>query len=405
MLGSCPAPGPDDPLVRGLLMMVDCNVQNLVRSGYDSLFAPSAAFADVLTALLVIWVALLGYRLLLGRAGLEVGEFALSAVKIGAVLALATRWGAYQTLVYHFLYFAPQQIADVMVHRFAAGGSAFGGDVYDGLQRAFVDLTAFSPAAPPGGLAATTPANSALAGLLSRAGWDSLMLLGSAVILLLASLGVLLASKIVLGMLLAAGPLFIAFLLFEATRGVFEGWLRAVIAMAFIPLGVILMLGLALTMLEPLLLQLEAMRQSNSYQPGVAFGVMVLSMVFAGVALAMVAAAGLIASGARVPWRPRRVERSVEARTAPTPAHAEALAFRPRSARVAEALRVRQNRAPLAAREALAAPTLETTGARPLQGRGPVWRPEETSLIPPSVGIRRGAAPRAARSGPRSLKP
>ena len=38
MPAACPAPGPDDPLVRSLLAVVDCNSQQLVRRGYAALF-------------------------------------------------------------------------------------------------------------------------------------------------------------------------------------------------------------------------------------------------------------------------------------------------------------------------------------------------------------------------------
>ena len=60
MAGVCPAPDPSDPLVRSLLGVVDCNVQELVRGGYDALFQPSGAFPQVLTVLLTLYVAFVG---------------------------------------------------------------------------------------------------------------------------------------------------------------------------------------------------------------------------------------------------------------------------------------------------------------------------------------------------------
>ena len=64
--GSCPAPSPDDPLVRSLLGTVDCNVRDLVHTGYTAIFQPGSAISGLLTALLTIYVAIMGYRLLLG---------------------------------------------------------------------------------------------------------------------------------------------------------------------------------------------------------------------------------------------------------------------------------------------------------------------------------------------------
>ncbi|MGC1302534.1 MAG: type IV secretion system protein, partial [Caulobacteraceae bacterium] len=144
MAGACPVPSPDDPLVQGLLTSTDCHVQALVRTGYGALFAPEGVYGGVLTALLVIYIAVIGYQLLLGRAQLAIGELAMTAVKLGVVLALATQWGTYQTVVYRAVFDGPQQVGDVVLHDLAARGVLTGGDVFDGLQRAYEDLTAFT---------------------------------------------------------------------------------------------------------------------------------------------------------------------------------------------------------------------------------------------------------------------
>ncbi len=166
MDGVCPTYGPGDPLVRGLLGVVDCNVQELIASGYGALFDPRGAVAAVLTVMLTLYVAVVGYRLILGRSPLNVTDLTLTVVKLGVVLALTTQWGVYQHVVYHLLFYGPQQLADLVLHSFSAPGSAYGGDVFDGLQRAFVDLTSFSPATPPGAAAA----GGMLSTLLNKAG-------------------------------------------------------------------------------------------------------------------------------------------------------------------------------------------------------------------------------------------
>jgi len=413
MAGSCPAPGPDDPLVRSLLGVVDCNVQQLIYSGYDALFRPWGAFSGVLTVLLTLYVALLGYQLLLGRTQLNVSDFTLSAVKLGVVVALATQWGAYQQLVYHFLFYGPQQIANVILHNFNGRGAAYSGDVFDGLQRAFADLTSFSPATPPGSSGAAVAsvtggpvnpsagAGGALSTLLSRSGFDAMLLLLSAVVLVVSSLGLLLAAKIVLGLLLATGPIFIALLLFDSTRGIFEGWLRASLAFAFAPLAVTLMLGVSLTMLEPLLESVETMRDSNTYQPGVAFGVAVLVMVFAVVSLGVVGAGFVIAAGFKLPRA-----RPAPAATAGAQAAVSERSLEPstpsRASRVADGLAAQSRRDRAVPTPAFAgagaAPDrrISITSATDLGGQGyPVaGRLGQTP--------RRTSSPRAARTGVRS---
>jgi type IV secretion system protein VirB6 len=155
----CPAPGPDDPMVQSLLGVVDCNVRALVHTGYGAIFQPGAAIAGVLTAILTIYVAIIGYRLLLGQAQLRVSDFALNAVKLGIVIVLATQWDTYQTVVYEVLFHGPEQLAGMMVGAVHPESGLVHGDVFDGLQRTFDDLSGFgdayaahAPAAPIGRL-------------------------------------------------------------------------------------------------------------------------------------------------------------------------------------------------------------------------------------------------------------
>lgn len=408
MSGVCPAGGPDDPLVRSLLSVVDCNSQMLVRGGYDSLFQSSSAFGGVLTAAMTLYVALVGYQLLLGRSQLNITDFALTAVKLGAVIALSTQWGTYQTLVYHFLFYGPQEAANVVLRGFGAHGAGYTGDVFDGLQRAFVDLTSFSPATPPGvanpiGGILNPGANGALSTLLSRAGFDALLLQLSAVMLLVSSLGALLAAKIVLAMLLALGPVFIAMMLFDSTRGVFEGWLRACLGFAFVPLAVTLMLSVALTMLEPSLNQIEAMRQSATYIPGVAFGVIVLVVVFGCVALGIVGAAMAISMGLKLPGRrPARV--GAAASSAVVVRAGADQATQPRATRTAAAVGAQQLRDSVMFDRAFAAPATLSASERRATISTSSERIAPTAPVAGRLGQsgRRPANPRVARSGARS---
>jgi type IV secretion system protein VirB6 len=355
MAGVCLVPSPDDPLVQSLIGSTDCHVQELVRSGYGALFASGGVYGSLLTALMTAYVALIGYRLLLGRGGLAIGEVAMTAVKIGVVLSLATQWGTYQTVVYRALFDGPAQIGDVVLHDLAAKGVLDRGDVFDGLQRAYDDLTAFSPAAPPGqptaaaptppaalaAPSASLPAGQNAGGFLGKAGFDSILLLVSAIALLLSTLGVLLVSKLVLGFLLALGPIFVALLLFDSTRGVFFGWLRASLGFAFAPLSTSVLLGVGLSLLQPSLDALEDMKATGAYTPGVAYSVLVLVLVLAGVSLGLLIAAGLVAGGLK-PARARQAS-AASAPPAPAPAQAEA-AVLTRGARTAHAAEAQARR-------------------------------------------------------------
>lgn len=396
---ACPAPGPDDPLVAGLLTVVDCNVQALVYGGYSSLFQPNSPFAAVLTSLMVILVALIGYQLLLGRAQLRVGDVAVTAVKLGAVIALTTQWSNYQALVYAFLFNGPEQLANVITARVRPEGGALPVEVFPALQVTFDALTGhasiYARQAPPN----ASP-------LLGGPGFGALGLTVSASILLLSSLGVLLAAKIVLGVLLAVGPIFIALLLFDTTRGLFEGWLRAAIAFAFAPLATILLLAVGLAMLEPSLIQLQDLRVANRFELAPVYSVLTLVLVFALVAAGMLIAGGMVAAGLKLP-RPRTARSDADA---PVPAERSPadLAAQPRAARIAAAVAAQDRRDALTpALASAAAGASGATGDRrisvtaaPADGsrdRGPV---AEARL---GQSSRRNASPRRARAAaPRS---
>jgi type IV secretion system protein VirB6 len=300
MAGACPIPAPDDPMVRGLLTLVDCNVQTLAHQGYVAVFNPSGAFAGLLTALLTLYIGLLGYGLLLGRTRMQVGDLALTAVKLGAVVVLATQWDVYQTLVYDLLFRGPQQVADMILA--SPDGVAPVKGVFDRLQQDLDALNAFAEAYSKHSPIQTSP-------LMGGTAFGAFALTSSATILLLTSLGMLLAAKIILGLLLALGPLFIAMLLFEQTRGLFLGWLRAAIAVALAPLSATVILGVSLTMLEPQLVQLSDLVAHGVFSLAPVNAIFTLVLVLAAVSVGAVVVGAVIAGALNLP-RPKTALRS-----------------------------------------------------------------------------------------------
>src|SRR5262249_13339795 len=152
-----------------------------------------------------------------------VGELTLSMLKIGVVLALATNWPAYQQLVFDSLFDGPAQIS-TSIFQTIIPGAGFSGP-FDGLQGAFDALqnaANFLVHSSPG-LVSPWSGGTAFAGA---------SLNFAAYLMLFSSLGMVLIAKVVLALLLALAPVFTAFLLFEQTRGLFIGWLRAACAFA-----------------------------------------------------------------------------------------------------------------------------------------------------------------------------
>lgn len=241
----CPAPA-EDGMVGGVLETVDCHIRLLVHDTYRELVGPNTLFATAFTGLLTIYIALLGYQLLFGRGGLRVTELPIVALKLGLILAFLTSWAAYQTLVFNLLFDGPAEIMKVLIGPLSERGAGFDGDVMGGVQRAFEDMS--GAASIYGGMASPT-ANLLQGGPMLGSG----LLWLTAITLLLLTLGLIIAAKIVLAFLLAIGPIFIGMLLFDQTRGLFEGWMRATVSAAMAPLAVHVFGAVMLMILQPFL--------------------------------------------------------------------------------------------------------------------------------------------------------
>src|SRR3954466_2027438 len=115
MAAACPVFAPDVGFVRWVLSFVDCQAQALGANSYLAMLAPGSTLSLVLTGFLTLFVAMFGYRLLLGHSP-DLREGVMALVKVGFVLALATSWPAYRTLVYDVALRAPAEVtADVGV--------------------------------------------------------------------------------------------------------------------------------------------------------------------------------------------------------------------------------------------------------------------------------------------------
>ena len=99
MIPACTAPPPTAGFLEGLLSYVDCQAQSIGANGYEALAAPGSTLSLLITGFLTLFMAFMGYRMLFGQTP-SLRDGVLAMVKIGIVLALATSWAAYRTLVY-----------------------------------------------------------------------------------------------------------------------------------------------------------------------------------------------------------------------------------------------------------------------------------------------------------------
>jgi type IV secretion system protein VirB6 len=224
---SIPSPESFAPSV---LAFLDCQAQTIGAGGYGALVAPGSTASVLLTGMVTLLIAFMGYRMLLGHTP-TVREGVLTFVKIGLVLLLATSWPAYQILVYDIILRSPAELAATIGGAASLPGSGGGlVDRIDAVDQALKVLAIEGVGPVPLGangqpIMPSVPPPPFI-------GFDNFALGFARVIFLVATIASFAVVRIVAGLLLALAPLFAAFLLFDGTRGLFGGWLKALIGSA-----------------------------------------------------------------------------------------------------------------------------------------------------------------------------
>ena len=277
-----------DRFAARLLADTDCQVFGMVERGYAALSQPGGTVSTALTGLMVIAVAFFGYRLLIGR-GVALRDALDLTVKIGVVLLIATSWESWSVLAYQGIAQAPTQIAGDML---VGIGSP---PPLDSLQQTLDAL-----------------ANSAV-GYRTRAGIASPLVGGpaaaaavlniSAILLTLSIVGLLVAVRVVQGILLAVAPAMAGFLLFDGTRGMAQGWIGAIVAAALAPLFVLLIAAVEFAILIPMIARLLAEQAAGVFENTSVMPIGLVAVVFLIAMAFALRAAARIGQGIRLPRR------------------------------------------------------------------------------------------------------
>ena len=119
--------------------------------------------------------------------------------------------------------------------------------------------------------------------------------------LFLASAGLVAVVTLALGVLVATGPLFVALFLFLETRGLFVGWIRALVSCAIGLIGTWTLSVLMLRVIQPWLVALAQSSTVDAANVAITTGAIVI--VFSFGQLAVVLAGVLIAQGFNLPGR------------------------------------------------------------------------------------------------------
>jgi type IV secretion system protein VirB6 len=297
-----------------MLGTIDCQAQVIGSAGYAALAAPGSSVALALTGMLTLFVAFFGYRMLLGET-LGAREGVLAVIKIGVVMTLATSWPTFRTLAYDVVLRGPSELAATIGAPAGLPGS--GGGLIGRLQFVddqLVELVQLGTGRPDYTeivVGATRPLSAEeqvkeqerLRQAQKRPRWDpaedAKRVVQARTFFLTGTIAAFAAVRLLAGLLLALGPFFALFLLFENTRGLFEGWIRGLGGAALGGLATSIVLGVELALIEPWLANILVLRRADVATATVPVELVVVTLVFALTLLAVLVATARVAYGFR----------------------------------------------------------------------------------------------------------
>lgn len=276
MIGNCPIPGTGSGFLSGSLYFIDCATQEVAGGGYRALASSVSSGGTVLGALLVLFVATYGVRLLAGHTP-SARDLLFVIIKIGAVLTLAGSWDAYRVLVQDVVLLAPAEIVADMAQAVGLGG----GDLIGRLQmldQGILTLTRLGS----GFLDVGSVQDAGAAADIARAPVaDGTAMAAARIIYLTAVIAVFGIIRLLTGVLLALGPLFAGLLLFEATRSLFMGWAKTLFGSLIGAVAVTSVLELQLALMLPWLNGVLTQRLARVATPAAPIELLVLVAAFA----------------------------------------------------------------------------------------------------------------------------
>jgi type IV secretion system protein VirB6 len=226
-------------MFESILNAGDASVERFIFGSWEQFNAISGPW---LTSLLVIFVALVGYLVWMGRIEMGLSELFPRLFKMIFIFVLVTRVDLLDRIVYRAVTDVPGSVATMMVRSVGENSTNINTSVdrvYENGMKSGLRL------AQTGGLTNLTA--------YLFAGW----------IWLVATLGILpivfglLLAKLAVGVLLGFAPFAIVLYLFDATRSLFLGYLRQLLGFALIPVMIYSLLALVLNLInlvsEPLM--------------------------------------------------------------------------------------------------------------------------------------------------------
>jgi type IV secretion system protein VirB6 len=222
-----------DAIFSDTLNTVDAVIGNFVSIAYQNFVS---ANAEMITLLFTVYVMLLGFQFVHHTHHFNLSTVTRHLIVMLCVYGMVMNWQLYNLFVYNVFTNEPGHIAKILVNN--AGTLQSGGsiaDALDGIFKMVIDVTI---------------------GFLGQVGFSAagfafiiygLLVFIIGFLLCVFALLLFIYAKMMMAVVLALGPLFILFILWEPTKGLFSAWLNQLITIALIPIitSAILMLMLS----------------------------------------------------------------------------------------------------------------------------------------------------------------
>jgi type IV secretion system protein VirB6 len=304
-MADCLPANPLSPVAERLADYLDCRAGILGHDGFASVSGGWVA-AALLAGCLTIYVALIGYRLLLGQS-FGPRDALLATVRAGVVIAFVSSWPAYEATAYDIAAYGPAEIAGRLMPSMGLSPTTLSESAqrldaaYASLHETSQDLPGpfARPAAGPDDQG--SPQQQAAPAAPPSPRKADVGESPSGRMLVISAIGGPAAARMAAGFLLALGPLFILLGLFDATLGVFEGWVRALLAVIVAGAGSMLISALEVDFVE------SQVSQAGAISPGATSGIegalMTTGLLFTSATLVVLLLAVMIGRGFRLPQR------------------------------------------------------------------------------------------------------
>jgi type IV secretion system protein VirB6 len=242
---ACPSVTTGDQFLVETLAHLDCQGQILGSFGFQSLAQAGSPAAAVLTALLTLFVALYGIRLLFG-AGDEAGDLVNAVLKVGIVVTIAVSWPAWRTVAYDTVFYGPAEVAASLMPSTMPDPRSGFPQRLQSIDSGIAAFTLVGTGRQTGQVGERMTDSFRSIALEDEAGmgWARPLFLAS-------TIGSLAALRIVSGLLLAIAPLMAGLLLFDFSRGLFTGWVRGLALTALGSLGLTVLLSIQVAVMDP----------------------------------------------------------------------------------------------------------------------------------------------------------